>query len=102
MCWRVCAIAAAAALLLLRRCCCCFLTRPEFARLCSCACLLSCVLALSDLHRHVAVLLPEYDHKNYQYNRFNASSTLTGPSGLKWKTRRTPDEDNDPRFPDFW
>ena len=32
----------------------------------------------------------------------DSSSKLTGPGGLKWKMRRTPDEHNDPRFPDFW
>jgi len=55
----------------------------------------------NDLHRHVAVLLPQYDSK-YTYTQGDASSSLKGPDGLKWKTRRTPDEDNDPRFPDFW
>ena len=35
------------------------------------------------------------------YNNLPPPS-LKGPGGLKWKTRRTPDEDNDPRFPDFW
>ena len=55
-----------------------------------------------DLHRHVAVLLPEYDGKNYHYDHGNSSSMLKGPGGLKWKTRRSPDEDNDPRFPKFW
>jgi hypothetical protein len=54
-----------------------------------------------DLHRHVAVLLPDYDAQ-YTYTQGDASSSLKGPGGLKWKTRRTPDEDNDPRFPDFW
>ena len=54
-----------------------------------------------DLHRHVAVLLPEYD-SSYVYTRGDTSSSLKGPGGLKWKTRRSSDDDNDPRFPDFW
>ena len=99
-----------------------------------------------NLHRHVAVLLPEYDAA-YRYkrratawktegrparpkrlaegprsfrpvqaeaspslpghtqgfpHRRDSSSTLSGPDGFSWKTSRTPDAENDPRFPDFW
>ena len=108
-----------------------------------------------NLHRHVAVLLPEYDAA-YRYKRRatawetegrparpkrrdgrgwprvrvhsgawrfgcsaeashrlpghtqrfplrrDSSSTLSGPDGFSWKTSRTPDAENDPRFPDFW
>lgn len=54
-----------------------------------------------DLHRHVAVLLPDYDSR-YIYSQGDSSSSLKGPGGFKWKTRRSPDADNDPRFPDFW
>ena len=54
-----------------------------------------------NLHRHVAVLLPEYDAV-YLYKQRDSSSTLSGPDGFSWKTSRTPDAENDPRFPDFW
>ena len=54
-----------------------------------------------NLHRHVAVLLPEYDAA-YVYKQRDSSSTLSGPDGFSWKTSRTPDAENDPRFPDFW
>lgn len=54
-----------------------------------------------NLHRHVAVLLPEYDAA-YLYKQRDSSSTLSGPDGFSWKTSRTPDAENDPRFPDFW
>jgi hypothetical protein len=71
------------------------------ARSVSAAAFIKFIPTFHDLHRHVAVLLPTYDSR-YKYEQGNSSSTLKGPGGLKWKTRRTPDEDNDPRFPDFW
>ena len=38
-----------------------------------------------DLHRHVAVLLPDYDSR-YIYSQGDDK----GPDGFKWKTRRSP------------
>ena len=73
----------------------------EVARNVGPAAMLKLVPTHRDLHRHVAVILPDYDAA-YVYDQGDASSSLSGPGGLKWKTRRTPNADNDPRFPDFW
>ena len=73
----------------------------EVARNVGPAAMLKLVPTHRDLHRHVAGILPDYDSA-YVYDQGDASSSLSGPGGLKWKTRRTPNADNDPRFPDFW
>lgn len=57
-----------------------------------------------NLHRHIAVLLPEYDAA-YQYVSRDSSSTLSGPgpaSPGRRVARPTRDAENDPCFPDFW